>query len=82
MKNFKKCLSLDSTYFNAMIGLSITYYLKENKEEAKNYINKAISIEPRLAEGVSGIKKLKEEDWPYTEEDKLILKKIFELIGK
>jgi len=65
-----------------MIGLSILYFENKNKEETKNWINKAIEIESRLNEGMKGIEKLEKEGWFYSKDNKEILKKVFDLLGK
>jgi tetratricopeptide (TPR) repeat protein len=80
---FIKCLDFDKKYFDAVIGLSLLYYKKQNNEESGQWINKAIGIEARLNEGMMGIEKLEKEGLVfYSSENKETLKKIFELIGK
>jgi hypothetical protein len=48
----------------------------------KNSILQAIDVEPRLAEGMAGIEKIKKEGYFYSDEDRSDLKKIFQIMGK
>lgn len=80
--NFKNCLELDSVYYNAMIGISLICFDKLGNEDTKMWMKKALALEPKLNEGMTGIEKLEKEGWEYTAEQKENLKKIFEMMGK
>jgi tetratricopeptide (TPR) repeat protein len=80
--HFKKCIALDERNFDALLGIAIAFYNLENLERAKNAILQAIAVEPRLAEGMSGVEALEKDGYIYTDEDKRALKKIFQIMGK
>lgn len=80
--NFIKCLEIEDKFIDTMVGLSILYIENKDIVNSMLWINKAISLFPKLSEGLSYIKELESEDdgWVYTIENKDSLKKIFELI--
>jgi hypothetical protein len=60
-----------------MLGISMVYFEKKDNDNMAIYYKKAESIEQRLKEGISGIGKLENEGFYYSEYEKQTLGKIF-----
>jgi tetratricopeptide (TPR) repeat protein len=80
--SFNKCIELNKSNFDAMLGLAITYYLKNDTTRALQSLNQAILTEPKLKKGMDGIKILEEIGYSYYDNDKIILKKLFDMVTK
>lgn len=79
-KYFNKCLEFDADHVDSLIGISILNYENDNINESILWMKKAISKEPILKERMPGLKKLEMLGFIYNEENKQIIKKIFEAI--
>jgi tetratricopeptide (TPR) repeat protein len=77
--SFLKCLEIDGKYIDSLIGISILYYEEQKFDESKLWMQKAIDLKPILREGMEGLKKLEEDGWIYKEENKAVIKKVFNL---
>ncbi len=55
--HFRCCLQIDSTNWNASLGLAATFLAKEDTVNCLKYRHRVLQIEPRLA---NGVKKLSE----------------------
>ena len=81
LKNFIYCLEKDSSKFDSMIGLSMTYYNLKKFDKSKFWMNKAIDLEPRMKKGKVGIDEIAKNGYSYSNEKITLLKKIFELMN-
>ncbi len=74
---FTKSISADGSNVDPKIGMSIVYFLKGDSPQAIRYINEAISIFPKLENGLKGIIDLEQQGYSYTDAEKKHLKNIF-----
>lgn len=75
-KYFMQALNLEREP-DALIGLMITSYMKGQTVMMNEYKSQAISLEPKLAKGVAGIKELIDDDgYAFTKKQKDMLEKI------
>ena len=77
LDNFQKSLKAEPDNFDATIGLSIAYYSKGEKSTAKQYLQKAGNIDPRIKNGMEGLYELEKSGSSYSDKEKEILKEMF-----
>jgi tetratricopeptide (TPR) repeat protein len=76
LENFNKCSILQPDYIDAILGVTLAYYYKNDLMNAKKYLDRAKELKPILKQGVEGFESFKKEGWVYTEKDDNTLKKI------
>ena len=54
VKQYRKIIKMDPSYYQAMNNLGLIYYNKGNFTKAMDYFQKAVQIEPRLSEMATG----------------------------
>ncbi|MCX6243620.1 MAG: tetratricopeptide repeat protein [Bacteroidetes bacterium] len=74
---YRKCLETSDRNIDALLGMAVVSYLKNEIAYANGYINQAQSIEPVLNEGMAGVEKLEQAGYSFTAGKKEILSKIF-----
>ena len=60
------------------LGISLAYYYKNDKPNAKKYLDQAKQINPILNKGMEGLLELEKEGYSYSEKKKETLKIMFE----
>jgi tetratricopeptide (TPR) repeat protein len=78
LENFNKCIKQKPDNIDAILGVALVYYYKNDMENAKKYINRAKGLNAILKQGVEGFESFKKEGWFYSEKDDASLKKMFE----
>jgi tetratricopeptide (TPR) repeat protein len=75
-EQFRKSINIDNKSFDALLGLALINYRKGDKDNAKNFLDQAKSIESRLNNGLDGINELEKLGYPKPDNIKEILKKM------
>jgi Tfp pilus assembly protein PilF len=78
IENFRKCLKKDGNNLDANLGLALSYYYKNDRITAGQYLEKAKKIEPKLKKGMAGIAELEKAGYSYSDKQKETLRKMFE----
>jgi tetratricopeptide (TPR) repeat protein len=80
IKTFNVCLKLENkmVLLDASIGISLAYYYKKDKLNAKKYFDQAKQIKPDLNNGMEGLKELEKEGFYYSEKKQETLKLMFD----
>ena len=76
-KYFEQSLKY-SREIDPVLGLMMVAYLDEDDAKCRKLQNEAIRLEPALENGMQGIEKLEQDGFFYTDQNKKILRKIFE----
>jgi tetratricopeptide (TPR) repeat protein len=74
---FNKCLETNEGNVDALLGMAVASFLKNEMGYANGYISQAQSVEPVLNEGMTGIEKLEKAGYSFSERKKEILAKLF-----
>ncbi len=77
LKDFEKAATLNPKNMDTLLGLAVTCLEMNNIKKAKEYLNKAIKLNPELKNGMKSIEKLEKEGYFYTQKQKESLKKLF-----
>jgi tetratricopeptide (TPR) repeat protein len=78
LENFNRCIKQKPDNIDAILGLALVYYYKNNMGNAKKFIDQAKGLNAVLKQGVEGFESFKKEGWFYSEKDDNALKKMFE----
>ena len=78
IENFQKCLKKDGNNLDATLGLALSYYYKNDRITAGQYLEKAKTIEPKLKKGMTGITELEKAGYSYSDKQKETLRKMFD----
>jgi tetratricopeptide (TPR) repeat protein len=81
IENFLKAIKYDSKHFDAMIGLSISYFQIYDVINAKYYYNNAAEIENKLYKGMDGLYELIGKGYFYTEKQIIVINNICKYCG-
>jgi tetratricopeptide (TPR) repeat protein len=76
-ENFEQSLRLDNKNWDASLGLALLSFQKMHLADARKRLAMASAIEPRLRQGMNGIKELETEGWDYSENRRRSLQKLF-----
>jgi hypothetical protein len=76
LATFQKCLDNQADYVDAILGLALVYYYKQDIGKAKVYINRAKQLKPVLNLDIEGFETFKKEGWFYSEKDNAALKRM------
>jgi len=68
---------LNNKNWDAMLGLSLTFFEKKDYDNAQKYFAQASEIEPKLKNGPDGISELEKEGYVYSDYDKEVLNQLF-----
>jgi tetratricopeptide (TPR) repeat protein len=74
---YKKCLETNDRNLDALLGMAVASFEKNEIAYAKGYISQAAMVEPALNEGMTGIEKLERAGYSFSEGEKDILSKLF-----
>ncbi|HTX88155.1 MAG TPA: tetratricopeptide repeat protein [Bacteroidales bacterium] len=74
---FRRSLALDPSGFDAMLGLSVAYYLQNNKDDAKRWLDQARMANNELTFGMAGLKSLEKSGYYFGEKKRSALEKMF-----
>jgi tetratricopeptide (TPR) repeat protein len=74
---FIKCLEINNNILEAVLGLALSYYYKDDFVNSKKYFEKSKTVESRLNKGMEGIAELEKEGHFFSHEEKQTLKKLF-----
>ena len=77
ISTFRKCLDIDNKNLNATLGLSIAYFYNSDLNNARQWLDQAKKLEPRLNKGMDGIAELEKAGYSFTDKKKITLKKLF-----
>jgi tetratricopeptide (TPR) repeat protein len=77
LKYIQKSLDLVENFIDAHLDMALVYYAMGNYSEAKNSLEKARTIAPRLPEEFDGLSKLESGGHDWNDRDKETLKKMF-----
>ncbi|XZF14612.1 tetratricopeptide repeat protein [Chitinophagaceae bacterium MMS25-I14] len=75
---FGESLRINKKGVDALLGLAMTCFMMDRKEEAAEALHKATRIFPPLKNGMAGIEELKKNGFFYTGSQERIMKKIFD----
>ena len=78
IENFRKCLKKDENNLDATLGLALSYFYKNDRITAGQYLEKAKKIEPKLKRGMTGIAELEKAGYSYSDKQKETLRKMFD----
>jgi len=76
INNFNQCLELKPDNIDAILGLALIYFYKNDLDNAKPYIKKAKELNDNLKLGVEGFESFKKEGWFYSTKDETALTKM------
>lgn len=76
IKDFIEAAKIDGKSFDPQLGLAISFYEMDNKQKAKEHLQAAKRIEPKLETGMNSINEL-EDVVIYNDQEKDVLKKMF-----
>jgi tetratricopeptide (TPR) repeat protein len=79
--NFERALFFDEHQFDSYLGLAMISFLNKKTTQSINYLKKAVKIEPLIRKGLKGIAMLEIEGYLWSDYEKSILGKIFNLAG-
>ncbi len=74
---YKKCLETNDRNLDALLGMAVASFEKNEIAYAKGYISQAALIEPALNEGMTGIEKLERVGYSFSTGEKEILSSLF-----
>lgn len=74
---YQGSLSINQTDLDAVLGMVVAYYNKNDKETAKGYLTQAVSLDQRLNRGIKGLNELERSGQPFSDKKKKTLVKIF-----
>ncbi|MEI6900831.1 MAG: tetratricopeptide repeat protein, partial [Bacteroidota bacterium] len=74
----QRSLNTGKNSFDALMGLALDYYYKQDLGKSRSYLERASVYEPRLKKGMDGIADLEMAGFAYSKKDKETLKKMFE----
>ncbi len=77
VEQYKKCLETNDRNLDALLGMAVASFLKNEIAYAKGYINQAQLVEPSLNEGMTGIEKLERAGHSFSSGEKDILFRLF-----
>lgn len=79
IKQFNLCLKVEvnTVKVDAIIGLSLAYYYKNDKQHAEQELAKAKLLKPVLKKGMEGLQEFTNEGFSYSDKDTETLKKMF-----
>jgi tetratricopeptide (TPR) repeat protein len=72
VEEFMHALALDENNKDSYVGLAISHYILGQKDKAKDYYEKAISLDPRYRSKIN-ISELKKDGFSYTRKHLLIM---------
>ena len=70
-------LDINNKNWASMLGLSITFFQKNDLIKSKDYFSLAVKEEPRLKEGIDCLVKFEKEGYFFSDKEKEILLNIF-----
>jgi len=74
---FRKCLEISDQNLDALLGMAVVSYLKQEISYANGYINQAQTIAPALSAGMNGIESLERAGYYFPQQEKEVLSKLF-----
>lgn len=77
IENFQECLNIEEKNFDAILGMSLAYYNKNDIKSAGRYFKEAENIEPILKAGMTGISDLEKSGYSYSDKQEETLRKMF-----
>ena len=77
IEQFQSCLKLKMNHIEAILGLAIAFYYKQDMTTASRYLSQAQNIEPELNKGMEGVEALEKTGMSFTVRNKATLAKIF-----
>ncbi len=77
-QNFQECLRVNNLFWDALLGLALLSFQELDIPNARAYLARSSEIEPRIKEGMDGIKKLEAEGWSFSDKRKESLRLLFE----
>ena len=80
IEKFNDCIKIgnDIDSVDAILGLSMAYFYKNDKQNAKKHLDQARQMKPVLKKGMEGLLDLEQEGYFYSEKKKETLKRMFD----
>jgi tetratricopeptide (TPR) repeat protein len=77
IEKFSSGLLLNESDLNAVLGMIVAYYNKNDMVTAKGYLTQALSLDPRLNHGLKGLEEVENSGLSFSGKKKETLQKIF-----